>query len=176
MDRPSWYRRPDWAGHFHSGQPQAGAGVAVRNLPSGPIFEAIPDAFLRRGKASNPYQVGSLGKASDGSAFFVANGWYGGMGDTLAAAGTSAVTDTKIDTWKRDNLPIKDNGNTLTYGVQVFVITRIYDTPVASGVFTRYEWGRYLQFDSRGWLAEISGESLRSADVISGSGSAGGGI
>lgn len=123
----------------------------------------------------------------DGKIDWVSGAWSTAyeMGTTKegSSANSTTAADTdltlpKTDIWDQRYPPSKIGDATKkTLGVKLQFITRIKVTNnSASGNFHEYTFGRHATFNHLGHLQEISEETLISDEVVSGSGSSGGGL
>ncbi len=101
-----------------------------------------------------------------------------GSRDNVTTAPDAVLTNPKEDTWDQRFPPSKIGDATKkTLGVTLQFISRIKVTNnPSSGNFHEYTFGRTATFNHLGHLQEISKETLVADEVVSGSGSGGGGL
>lgn len=101
-----------------------------------------------------------------------------GSSENSTTAAEADLTLPKTDTWDQQFPPSKIGDATKkTLGVKLQFISRIKVTNnSASGNFREYTFGRHATFNHLGHLQKISKETIISDEVVSGSGSGGGGL
>ena len=101
-----------------------------------------------------------------------------GSSANFTTAADTNLTLPKTDIWDQRFPPSKiGNATKKTLGVKLQFISRIKVTNnSASGNFREYTFGRHATFNHLGHLQEISEETIISDEVVSGSGSGGGGL
>ena len=161
-----------------AGKPQLFAGNGIAITAGGEI------------SATNIFPLPKQGRAYmlfDGKVDWVSGAWSTAyeMGTTKEGSSANSTTAAdadltlpKTDTWDQRFPPSKIGDATKkTLGVKLQFISRIKVTNnSASGNFREYTFGRHATFNHLGHLQKISEETIISDEVVSGSGSGGGGL
>ena len=131
--------------------------------------------------ATNPYQPGSLGYASNTADPTVnTHGPWGGSTDTLSRAGTSDPKLPRKDSWHHRRPPLDSRGKQTDGCILTLERTYIDDSSGSSGSSGSgavYRFRREPSVDRFGFVFALSGETLveSSSDGSSGSSGSGGG-
>lgn len=138
-----------------------GVGYNITQTAGGTTLNIKTSKNLVSGKFGNPYILGSLNSGSRGA---------GGSADIQ----TGVISGAYQDTWNRDNPPLNAS-NVQTTGVKLDLI-RIYNYEQGYGSFDQFVFTRTAIFDNLGCLYSVSAETLEQTSLITGYGTAGGGI